>query len=67
MVIVHSMTILGCSTAEKRKPRTGGRGFLGSLGGTVMGRDSHHAGAIYAAHNEVKDYCAMHNDPRGHL
>jgi hypothetical protein len=32
-----------------------------------MGRDSHHAGAIYAVHNEVKDYCAMHNDSRGHL
>ena len=28
-----------------------------------MGRDSHHAGTrIYAVHNRVKDYCAMHNE-----
>ena len=30
-----------------------------------MGRDSHHARAgIYALHNEVKDFCAMHNECR---
>jgi hypothetical protein len=26
-----------------------------------MGRDSHHRDGIYAVHNGVKDYCAMHN------
>ena len=60
---------LGQGTASyllrgKEAPTGGDGASSGSFGGTAIGRDSPSAaGVIYAVHNEVKDYCALHNNP----